>query len=162
MLSILSLDKACENNKRSLEKFLWNQKIWLDFEQRSSYLSQWKHSNLMNFFHVLNHTFTMKHSIYQWLMAYPSPVNAQHDCMCHWCFLIDVRSNWRDISAADIAPFKSYNWSDSKKKKFSYRNFTSSGSTKYRVRWIHTSHNIREKQMEKLKIKYWISCSLVY
>lgn len=42
--------------------------------------------------------------------AYPSPVNAQHDCICHWCFLIDVRSNWRDISAADIAPFKSWKW----------------------------------------------------
>lgn len=41
------------------------------------------------------------------LYIYPSPVNAQHDCICHWCFLIDVKSNWRDISAADIAPFKS-------------------------------------------------------
>lgn len=42
------------------------------------------------------------------LRNYPSPVNAQHAWMCHWCFLIDVKSSCLEISAADIDPFKSF------------------------------------------------------
>lgn len=38
--------------------------------------------------------------------AHPSPDNAQQACICHWCFLILVRSSCLLISAADIAPWK--------------------------------------------------------
>lgn len=41
--------------------------------------------------------------------AYPSPVSAQQDCMCHWCFLIEVRSSCLEISAALIESFRSFN-----------------------------------------------------
>lgn len=41
------------------------------------------------------------------LFNYPSPVRAQHAWMCHWCFLMLVKSNCLEISAADIEPFKS-------------------------------------------------------
>ena len=36
--------------------------------------------------------------------TYPSPVRAQHPCMCHGCSLTLVRLSCCDISAADIAP----------------------------------------------------------
>lgn len=38
---------------------------------------------------------------------YPSPVNAQHDCMCHCCCFIEVKSSCFDISEAVIEPFRS-------------------------------------------------------
>lgn len=57
---------------------------------------------------ILIATFLPRRSINIMISTYPSPVSAQHACICHWCFLIDVKSNWRDISAADIEPFKSY------------------------------------------------------
>lgn len=42
--------------------------------------------------------------------THPSPVKAQHAWMCHWCFLIDVKSSCLEISAADIDPFKSWKY----------------------------------------------------
>ena len=40
-------------------------------------------------------------------IAHPSPVNAQHACMCQPWSLMEVRFKCCDISAADIDPFTS-------------------------------------------------------
>lgn len=40
-------------------------------------------------------------------MTYPSPVRAQQDCICHCCFLMEVRSSSLEISDAFIDPLTS-------------------------------------------------------
>ena len=39
--------------------------------------------------------------------SYPSPVSAQHACICHLCFRIDCRLSCLEISAADMHPLTS-------------------------------------------------------